>query len=101
MKQFCERNMLLIDFIVALALAALAILGIEKGFGRESLEKLLNQDRQALYGTVAQVSASLLGFILAAVTIILAFSDVQRLKVLRASSQFSVLADIWSLLRCN
>ena len=43
--------------------------------GRQTVKKLLKHARQALYGTASQVSVSLFGFILAAVTILLSLSQ--------------------------
>lgn len=95
MKRFYEKHMLLIELMAAIALTAIVVAIIERVIGRQAMEEMLKSDRQALYTTTAQVSASLVGFILAAVTVVLGFSQLPRLRILRQSEQYSRIFDVF------
>jgi hypothetical protein len=80
-----------LDLVLA-ALAAVDAIVIAEGLvGRTAVETFLNTTRQPLYTTAAQVSASLLGFILTAIPIFIAFGQFPRLRVLRESKQYSAI----------
>jgi hypothetical protein len=55
---------------------------------------ILGDNRAALYGTVAAVAGSLLGFVLAAATIILTVAGSMRLNRVTESSRYG---DLWSM----
>jgi hypothetical protein len=54
-------------------------------FAGSYIDSALNQNRSAVYGTLASILASLLGFVIAAIAIVLPAMDDSRLGLLRAS----------------
>jgi hypothetical protein len=52
---------------------------------------LLKDNRGVLYGTVASIFGSLLGFVITATSIVLGFSVSERLAVVRESTQYPML----------
>lgn len=60
-----------------------------------SFRKFLVDDPQSLYGAVAGIQGSLLGFVLAALAIILGYSSAPQLRILRESGQLSNLFQVY------
>ena len=62
------------------------------GFGGASATSgLLSGNRAALYGTVASISGSLLGFVITVTSIVIGISASERLAVIRESKQYPML----------
>jgi len=64
--------------------------------GAATVNALLKDSRQAIYGTAASVLGSLLGFIITAASIVFAVSGSERLKVIRDSKQYPALWSVFS-----
>lgn len=62
--------------------------------GVESIDKLLESNRSAVYGALASIFGSLLGFVITTFSIILGFAGSERLEVLRGSAHYLTL---WSV----
>ncbi len=91
LKAWGEVHFLLADAILAASAAACAI-GIV--FYRDSstdLARLLDGNRATAYGTIASIYASLLGFVLTAVSIVLLIGGLPRFKLLRQSKQYGAV----------
>lgn len=56
---------------------------------------LLKGNRSAIYGTLASIFGSLLGFVITARSVILGFSMTERLAVVRNSKHYPVLWDVF------
>jgi hypothetical protein len=76
-----------LEFGLAVLATALIVFLIECKWGREDFRDALDQNRQALYSTSASLAGSLLGFAIAAVSIILAVGQMPRFRLLRESAQ--------------
>ena len=87
LTKWYERHFLAIEFLLALLVAGSFALYTEVWWGRPHLGSSLNGNRQAIYSTSASIAGSLLGFALAAVSIILAVGQMPRFRLLRESSQ--------------
>lgn len=59
--------------------------------GAVYVDKLMTGTRIGLYGTLAAIFGSLLGFVIATLAIVLGFGDSERLGVLRRSAKYPVL----------
>lgn len=99
---FWKRHFLMAEF-------ALAIL-VTTGFGiwyylfdgATATAALLQGNRAVLFGTMASILGSLLGFVITATSIVLGFSTSDRLAVVRESAEYPTLwktfsATIWAL----
>ena len=73
-----------------LVAAALGIIGYKYGLN-PVLDKILEDNRSTLYGTLASVSGSLFGFAIAAVSIVLSFISRARFKRLREAASYPQL----------
>lgn len=78
-------NFLVWELVIAVLASAGLIFGTEYFWGRDVIETFLEGSRQAVYGTIATLCGSLLGFILAGVSIILVFGRMERFKILKQS----------------
>src|SRR6185312_3132354 len=70
--------------------------------GLTTVDAMLRSNRATLYGTMASIFGSLLGFVITATSIVLGFSGSESLSVVRESSHYPVLwrtfgATIWAL----
>lgn len=88
---FWRRHFLVVEG--ALVIAATIGFGIWYfGFnGAAATNAILKDNRATLYGTMASIFGSLLGFAITATSIVLGFSGSERLGVVRASAQYPML----------
>lgn len=80
-------------FSIGLTMVAGAVLIVwsEKYGGKASLVELLQGNRSAVYGALASMFGSLLGFVIAAVSIAVGFSGSERLDLVRKSKHYPEL----------
>lgn len=91
MRNWAENHLLAIEFVSSLIVAvALGIVGYRCGLN-DLVDRTLEGTRETLYGTLASIFASLFGFAVAAVSIILSFIDRERFTKLREASSYSQL----------
>lgn len=88
------RHFLLNEAVLSAALAGAAILWMERFGGWKVVNTLLQGNRGAIYGALASIFGSLLGFIITAVSIALGFSASENLTIVRESRYYSHL---WSV----
>jgi hypothetical protein len=94
-----RKRFLLSDLLVSVAVTATAILLSQVPVWPVSLDPT-SEARRALYTTVAAITGSLLGFIIAAITIALALPQTPGTKLLRKSRYYKdVYATFLSTLR--
>jgi hypothetical protein len=94
LQLWIESHLTVTQIILAVALTAVVALTLGAGESDSRLGSLLGDDRATLYGTVAAVAGSLLGFVLAAATIILTVAGSARLKRVSESNRYG---DLWSV----
>lgn len=98
-RLFADRNFSAIAFaacfVVGVAFAALYLQGIGSvslpGLLTTQVNQLLAENRSAVYGTLASINGSLLGFAIAVTSIVLSLSENNRLQRLRESTQYKIL----------
>lgn len=94
MKQlatFYGRHFLWLEFLLALGLTGLFVYWTMYHSGWGIVERFLLGNRGAVYGSLASILGSLLGFVIAAVAIVLGYSESPRLEVLRISDSWTLL----------
>jgi hypothetical protein len=74
-----------------LLVAALFALWSERWSGSTIIDKTLDGNRAAVYGALASILGSLLGFVITAVSIVLGFSASEKLSVIRDSIHYPTL----------
>lgn len=86
-----DRHFLVASLILATATVAGLVLWSEKYGGKVVLMELLQGNRSAVYGALASMFGSLLGFVIAAVSIAVGFSGSERLDIVRNSKHYPEL----------
>lgn len=93
-KRICtiyERHFLHFEFGIAVLLVIGFVFWTHRLNGWSSVDGLLAGNRAAVYGALASIFGSLLGFVLAAVAIVLGYADSERLTIIRRSQNWSTL----------
>jgi len=89
--QFWRRHFLWVEFALSVAIGLVAVYWIRYRNGAAVCDKLLAQNRAAVYGTLASIFGSLLGFVITAASIVLGFSGSESLSIVRASKHYPTL----------
>jgi hypothetical protein len=76
--------------VVACCTALLTMWTVTYG-GQGAMRELMDGRRATIYGTIAGIEASLLGFTIATAAIVLGFTQNQRFELLRRSRHYSTL----------
>lgn len=95
LRQFWRANFLPVEFAVALLLGLAFVIWSEILGGKGCLSYILTNNRAAIYGALASIFGSLLGFAITAVSIVLGFSQLDILAVVRNSVHYSTLWKIY------
>lgn len=96
MREWWERNFLVIEFITAVVifLAVLAwSLFINKGV---AISQIVSGNRQWIYATLTTLFGTLLGFIITAVSIVLGYAQSDKLTIVRQSNHYK---DLWGIFK--
>jgi hypothetical protein len=96
-----RRHFLPLELALGIVIAAGVAIWSERFAGQAVLASYLDQDRATIYGTIATITAALLGFLIATVTIIYGLvaggpGSRSSFARLRASSQYQTL---WRVFR--
>jgi hypothetical protein len=94
LQRWIETHWTITQIIVAIAVTALAGLALGTGEPNTPLGAILGDNRAVLYGTIAAVAGSLLGFVLAAATIVLTVAGSARLNRITESNHYG---ELWSM----
>jgi len=94
LPRWWRAHFLIIELGVATLLAIAFAVWASKFGGAAMVDEALRGNRGLLYGTLASISGSLLGFAITAASIVLGFSSSPRLRIIRESSNFPAL---WSV----
>ena len=84
-----EKNFSCIEFFAAVLVAAAFFAATRFHKISSAIELILNGSHQTLYATIASIGGSLLGFILTAVSIVIVFGQLPKLRILRQSQQYA------------
>jgi hypothetical protein len=89
-----RKHFLLVELLIAIALTAMLIIWSVSWGGHQVLLNLVKGNRATIYGALASLFGSLLGFSITAMSIILGFTSSDRLAILRSSSHYK---DLWAV----
>lgn len=91
-----RRNFLQAEFFLWLV-ATVWFIGWWKWFrGDTVLGSLVRNNRAQIYGTLASLFGSLLGFVITALSVVLGFSASERLKIVRSSAYYKQLWEVFT-----
>jgi hypothetical protein len=89
------------DLVLALLSSALVVSAVELLWGRSQVIQTLNGTRQGIYGALASIAGSLLGFSITTVPIVMGFIQVSELQILRESPHHQTLYTVFfSPIKC-
>ena len=91
LPQWWRRCFLHAEFVVASGGAAAFVVWAERFSGTVGIDLVLQNNRGALYGTLASIFGSLLGFAVTATSIVLGFSSSSSLRIVRESVHYATL----------
>jgi hypothetical protein len=91
-----RKNFLTVELCVAVLLSAGLLIWWRYGSGIRVLTEIVHGSRSQIYGTLASIFGSLLGFVITALSVVLGFSSADRLKILRGSSYYKQLWDVFT-----
>lgn len=94
--QWWKTHFLMAEFGLALLLAAGFYVWVERYNGSGIVNSTLTGNRSAVYGTLASITGSLLGFVLATVSIVFGFATHERLAVVRESPHYMTLWKVFT-----
>jgi hypothetical protein len=99
---YIRQRFLQFESLGAVVISASGTVWYSRFGGIVALNDLLESDRTTIYSTLVTTFGTLLGFTIAAASIVLAFSNVSRMAALRESSHYVTLwrvfrAATWSL----
>lgn len=90
-KEYYQQNFLTCELVISLFVSLLAIYTIQSHWSQTDASNWITSNKSQLYSLLANVSGTLLGFIITGISIILAFAESQKLKLLRESTQYKTI----------
>ncbi len=99
-KKYYEARFLFCEWLIAALIAIVIIFILNHVCGSEDVIKFLNGSRQQLYAMLASISGTILGFIIATVSILMGLLQLPKLKLVRISQHHrTVYAILFSTIR--
>jgi hypothetical protein len=79
-----------------LVFAAGFVVWTERFGGLATVDRVLQDNRAAVYGALASIFGSLLGFVIATISIVVAFDALPRLRIVRESATYDTLWKVFT-----
>lgn len=89
------NHLKLSDLIIAIVLVFLIRLILESNFSPVELNDIISASKNDIYTIVATVAGTLLGFILTSISIIVTFTEFDKLKLLKDTGYYDKLFGIY------
>jgi hypothetical protein len=93
LKQYYEKHFLVLEFVASVFAACIFTLFLEFYIGRANFFSSVDENRPNLYAAVADITGSLLGFVISAVSVLLVFGS--QLRFLKDSGQLPVIFNVF------
>lgn len=95
MLKLWKRHFLHFEFALAVVLTiGFAVWGYSFG-GFSLVDNILSQNRSDVYGALATIFGSLLGFVIVAVSVVANYSTASGMKIVRESKHYRTLWDVF------
>lgn len=91
LPQWWRAHFLWSEFGLSVVIAALFYGWLERWGGAAHVDAILHSNRAAVYGTIASIFGSLLGFVITAISIVLGFASHERLSIVKESKHYPQL----------
>lgn len=96
LASYWNRHFLELEFLLAVAAGIVVWLWDRRWGGSLLIDLALKGNRAAIYGTLASICGSLLGFTITAVSIILGYSTHERMEIVRNSGHYKTFWKIFT-----
>jgi hypothetical protein len=90
-----KRHFIKLEFIISILITILLFFIIKYFWSPEDVRNWISQNKRDIYPLISTISGALLGFIITGVSIILAFSESEELKLLKQSKQYKTIFEIY------
>src|SRR5712692_10055225 len=87
-------HFLLYEFVISLLAGSLLLVWVSKFGGSVVVNSILNGNRSVVYGALASIFGTLLGFVITALSIIIGYSANEKFEFLKKSNHYSTLWDV-------
>lgn len=94
-KKLYNRNFLIAEFLLSIVITLFGILLITSVLTSETIQNWISLNKKDIYPLIATIAGTLLGFIITGVSIILAFSESEKLRLLKKSKQYTTIYEIY------
>lgn len=92
---FWKRNLLNAELGLAILISIIFLIFLPQLLGPTSLADWLSTIKTSLYPVIATISGALLGFVITGVSILIAFSESDRLRLLKKTKQFRNIFNVY------
>lgn len=87
-------HFLLYEFVISLLAGSLLLVWVYKFGGSVVVNSILNGNRSVVYGALASIFGTLLGFVITALSIIIGYSANEKFEFLKKSKHYSTLWEV-------
>jgi len=94
-KKSYKKHFLEWEFFVSLFVAIVVIMYINALCSSRDVEDWIIANKKSVYPLIATISGTLLGFVITGVSIIIAFSESEKLKLLKKSKQYKTIFEVY------
>lgn len=95
LRKTYNRNFLKAELLISVAFSILFILVIKYFWSYEIIGEWISANRKEIYPLIATIGGTLLGFVITGVSIIIAFSESEKLRLLKQSKQYKTIFEIY------
>lgn len=90
-----KRHFLAAEFLISIAFALIIIFFVRSFWSYEAIISWISANKKEVYSLIASIGGTLLGFVITGISIIIAFSESEKLKLLRKSKVYNTIFDIY------
>ena len=90
-----KRNFLSFEFLLSILYSGCIIILMNLFYDQSTILNWIKTSKSEIYPLIATIGGTLLGFVITGVSIIMAFSESEKLKPLRESKQYKTLFEVY------
>lgn len=94
-KKVYKRRFLKMEFLISIVISVLIVCVMEYTWSSETIGHWISENEKDIYPLIATISGTLLGFVITGVSILLAFSESEKLKLLKRTKQYKTIFDVY------
>ena len=90
-----KRHFLKAEFLLSAIISLIIIFYINSIWSQEETLSWISANKKELYPLIASIVGTLLGFVITGVSIIIAFSESEKLKLLKQTNHFKTIYNVY------